>query len=64
MRNKRVLNFITDNDLLRLNRDGLKSSGLAVADVTAREMAPPAARPPRHQRSALDGSGDNEAPCD
>ena len=27
MRNKRFLNFITDNDLLRLNRDGLAQSG-------------------------------------
>jgi M6 family metalloprotease-like protein len=38
MRNKRFLNFVSDNDLLRLNRDGLAQSGLAVADVTAREV--------------------------
>ncbi len=25
VRNKRVLNFLTDNDLLRLNRDGLEA---------------------------------------
>ena len=40
MRNKRFLNFLTDGDLLRLNRDGLAQSGMAVADVTAREVAP------------------------
>src|SRR6478752_1588105 len=40
VRNKRFLNFITDNDLLRLNRDGLAQSGMAVADVTARETPP------------------------
>ena len=38
MRNKRFLNFLTDGDLLRLNRDGLAQSGMAVADVTAREI--------------------------
>ena len=40
MRNKRFLNFIADNDILRLNRDGLAQSGMAVAEVTAREVAP------------------------
>ena len=40
VRNKRFLNFLTDNDMLRLNRDGLKQSGMAVADVTAREVPP------------------------
>ncbi|WP_051323810.1 immune inhibitor A domain-containing protein [Candidatus Solirubrobacter pratensis] len=38
LRNKRFLNFVGDSDLLRLNRDGLATSGLAVADVTAREV--------------------------
>ena len=38
VRNKRFLNFLTDNDMLRLNRDGLAQSGMAVADVTAREV--------------------------
>ena len=38
IRNKRFLNFVTDNDLLRLNRNGLAQSGIAVADVTAREV--------------------------
>ena len=40
MRNKRFLNFTTDNDLLRLNRDGLAQSGLAVAEIKAREVKP------------------------
>src|SRR3954454_5291672 len=62
VRNKRVLNFITDNDLLRLNRDGLKTSGMAVADVTARETAP-AGGEISGVNIALDGTGDNEAPC-
>ena len=38
IRNKRFLNFVGDSDLVRLNRNGLASSGLAVADVTAREV--------------------------
>ena len=62
VRNKRVLNFLTDNDLLRLNRDGLKTSGMAVADVTARETAPTGGEI-SGVNIALDGTGDNEAPC-
>ena len=62
LRNKRVLNFLTDSDLLRLNRDGLKSSGLAVADVTAREVAPTGGEI-SGVTVVLDGTGDNEAPC-
>ncbi|HEY6890531.1 MAG TPA: immune inhibitor A domain-containing protein [Solirubrobacter sp.] len=62
LRNKRVLNFLTDGDLLRLNRDGLKSSGMAVADVTAREVAPTGGEI-SGVTVVLDGTGDNEAPC-
>src|SRR4051812_40945460 len=62
VRNKRVLNFITDNDLLRLNRNGLAQSGMAVADVTAREIAPTGGEI-SGVNIALDGTGDNEAPC-
>ena len=40
LRNKRFLNFIGDTDLLRLNRDGLAQTGLAVAEIKAREVAP------------------------
>ena len=40
LRNKRFLNFIGDGDILRLNRDGLAQSGIAVAEVKAREVAP------------------------
>ncbi|HWK27240.1 MAG TPA: M6 family metalloprotease domain-containing protein [Solirubrobacter sp.] len=62
VRNKRVLNFLTDNDLLRLNRGGLAQSGMAVADVTAREVAPSGGEI-AGVNIALDGSGDNEPPC-
>src|SRR4051795_12484590 len=62
LRNKRFLNFITDNDMLRLNRDGLAKSGMAVADVTAREKAPTAGEI-TGVNVALDGTGDNEPPC-
>ena len=40
LRNKRFLNFIGDSDILRLNRDGLAQSGIAVAEIKAREVAP------------------------
>ena len=61
LRNKRFLNFIDDGDLLRLNRGGLAQSGMAVADVTAREVAAAAASSPACS-VMLDG-GDNEPPC-
>src|SRR3954468_5581966 len=64
MRNKRFLNFLTDNDMLRLNRDGLKQSGIAVADVTAREVPPEGGGAVSGVNIVLDGTGDNEAPCD
>jgi M6 family metalloprotease-like protein len=62
VRNKRTLNFITDNDLLRLNRDGLAQSGMAVVDVTARET-PPTGGEIAGVNIALNGTGDNEPPC-
>ena len=40
LRNKRFLNFISDADILRLNRGGLAQTGIAVAEVKAREVAP------------------------
>ncbi len=40
IRDRLANEFITDDDLLTLSRDGLGSSGLAVADVTARAVAP------------------------
>ena len=40
LRDKVKLGFTTLNEELRLNRDGLAASGLAVADVTAREVDP------------------------
>src|SRR4051794_36497998 len=64
MRNKRFLNFLTDNDMLRLNRDGLAQSGIAVADVTAREVPPEGGGAVSGINIVLDGAGDKEAPCD
>ncbi len=63
MRNKRFLNFLTDADLLRLNRDGLATSGMAVTDVTAREIAPTGGEI-SGVNIVLDGAGDKETPCD
>ena len=63
IRNKRFLNFVGDSDLVRLNRNGLASSGMAVADVTAREV-PHTTGEVAGVRIELDGSvGDNSAPC-
>ncbi|WP_053225748.1 M6 family metalloprotease domain-containing protein [Solirubrobacter soli] len=61
MRNKRFLNFITDGDLLRLNRNGLAQSGLAVAEVKAREVQPNGAL--AGVRINLDGEGDLNKVC-
>jgi hypothetical protein len=40
VRNRLENGFITESQLLRLNRDGLAQSGLAVAEVTARAVDP------------------------
>jgi M6 family metalloprotease-like protein len=40
LRNRMKNGFVNDNEVLRLNRDGLAKSGLAVVDVTARSVAP------------------------
>ena len=56
MRNKRFLNFITDADLLRLNRNGLAQTGLAVAEIKAREVHPNGDL--AGVRVDLDGDGD------
>jgi M6 family metalloprotease-like protein len=40
VRNRLENGFITEDQLLRLNREGLSKSGLAVADVTARAVGP------------------------
>jgi len=61
MRNKVKLGFLTNDDVVRLNRGGLAQSGLAVADVTAREVAPSAS-----EISGLDvtlDGGDKEPTC-
>jgi M6 family metalloprotease-like protein len=62
MRNKRFLNFIDDDDILRLNRDGLAQTGLAVADVKAREVEPNGDL--AGVRVNLDGQGDRNKVCD
>ena len=61
LRNKRFLNFIGDNDILRLNRDGLAQSGLAVAEVKAREVQPNGDL--AGVRINLDGEGDLNKVC-
>jgi M6 family metalloprotease-like protein len=61
LRNKRFLNFITDADILRLNRDGLAQTGLAVAEVKAREVAPNGDL--AGVRVLLNGAGDTNPPC-
>src|SRR5689334_2481587 len=60
LRNKRFLNFISDGDILRLNRGGLAQSGMAVAEVKAREVAPGGDL--AGVRVLLDG-GDKNPPC-
>src|SRR6201991_1231638 len=40
LRNKLKLGFVTPDQVLRLNRSGLSKDGIAVADVTAREVEP------------------------
>ncbi len=62
MRNKRFLNFTTDNDLVRLNRNGLAQSGMAVVDVKAREVKPDGDI--AGVRINLDGPGDLNRVCD
>ncbi|MDA0182319.1 hypothetical protein OJ997_18575 [Solirubrobacter phytolaccae] len=62
IRNKRKLNFVGDADLMNLNRNGLAQSGVAVADVTAREV-PHTAGEVAGVQVQLDGTGDNSTPC-
>ena len=61
LRNKRFLNFIGDDDILRLNRDGLAQTGLAVAEVKAREVEPNGDL--AGVRIDLDGEGDLNQVC-
>jgi M6 family metalloprotease-like protein len=61
LRNKRFLNFIGDNDILRLNRDGLAQTGMAVAEIKAREVAPGGDL--AGVRVLLNGAGDTNPPC-
>ncbi len=60
VRNKLKLGFVTQNQVLRLNRGGLAQSGMAVADVTAREVDPGAGL--SGVQVTLDG-GDQEPAC-
>jgi M6 family metalloprotease-like protein len=61
IRNKLKLGFVTPAQVLRLNRSGITSSGLVVADVKARESDPGSEL--AGVQIALDGTGDNEPPC-
>ena len=62
LRNKRFLNFIGDDDLLRLNRDGLAQTGLGVAEVKAREVGAER-RSRRRARARSTAPGDTNPPC-
>jgi hypothetical protein len=62
VRNKLKLGFVAPDDVLLLNRNGLAQSGMAVAEVTAREVNPGDGL--AGVRITLDGTvGDNSAPC-
>ena len=61
VRNKLKLGFVTPNQVLRLNRSALAGDGIVVADVKAREVDPGSEL--AGVQVALDGSGDNDAPC-
>jgi M6 family metalloprotease-like protein len=61
LRNKRFLNFIGDDDILRLNRSGLAQTGVAVAEVQAREVQPGGKL--AGVRVNLDGEGDLNKVC-
>lgn len=63
LRNKLKLGFVGQDEVLRLHRDGLAKSGLAVADVTAREVPAPDGGLSGVQVN-LDGPGDSATPCD
>jgi M6 family metalloprotease-like protein len=62
LRNKLKLGFLTNANIVRLNRNGLASSGMAVVDVKAREAAPGSDM--SGVQISLDGTvGDMDAPC-
>ena len=62
VRNKLKLGFVEPRHVLQLNRDGLAGSGLAVAEVTAREADPRDGL--AGVRVTLDGAeGDKSPPC-
>ena len=61
IRHKQKLGFVPDSDMLRLNRDGLAQSGLAVAEVKAREVAPNG--DVAGVQILLDGQGDLNQAC-
>src|SRR5262249_8023046 len=61
LRNKLKLGFITQNQVLKLNRNGLAQSGMAVADVTAREVDPGSGI--SGVQVTLDGAGHQEPAC-
>ena len=61
IRHKQKLGFVPDSDMLRLNRDGLAQSGMAVAEVKAREVAPNG--DVAGVQILLDGQGDLNPPA-
>lgn len=63
LRNRIRFEFVRPEQVLRLNRDGLAKSGLAVARVVARAVDPGPAGV-AGITVALDGAGDRTPPCD
>jgi M6 family metalloprotease-like protein len=63
LRNRIRFGFVRPEQVLRLNRDGLAKSGLAVARVVARAVDPGDAGV-AGITVALDGEGDRTPPCD
>jgi hypothetical protein len=61
-RNKLKLGFLSPNQVLRVNRSALANDGVVVADVQARELDP--GNGLGGIQVTMDGSGDNETPCD
>ena len=61
MRHKQKLGFVTNADVLRLNRDGLAQTGMAVAEIKAREAAPNGEL--FGMQVLLNGAGDTNPPC-
>ncbi|WP_432876157.1 M6 family metalloprotease domain-containing protein [Kribbella sp. CA-245084] len=63
LRNKIKLQMVDEQNVLRLSREALASSGLVIANVTARSVNP-GAKDLSGINIELGGAGDLDAPCD